>query len=407
MFIHTNKQHITWQRKVTQDSKTISQEPGILAEQIRMAYGQLPTAIIVGLIVAFGIAWVFEGVLPTQILVSWYTILLAVSVFRLMSARKIVSGYFQPNDARLYASYYNITAFMLGSTWAAITFVMPFVSNEYRIFILVVLVSVSGGALTSNASMIRAYYSYAFPIFLLLAIHSFLIGDKTWNLIGTLIVIYAVFLALTSRKLYDSLLDSIVLRFKWEGMASELEDTKTKLEQAVEHLQHLSAIDALTGIENRRSFDAAIAREWSRARRGKHSIALLMIDVDHFKKYNDTYLHQMGDQALIAVAHVIQRYARRPGDLAARYGGEEFALILSHPDSKHINSLAEEMREEVLGLEIGHENSGVHQYLTISIGVAFINEPESDDYSPMISAADTALYQAKQEGRNRVCVAVG
>ena len=132
---------------------------------------------------------------------------------------------------------------------------------------------------------------------------------------------------------------------------------------------------------------------------------LFMIDIDHFKSFNDHYGHQAGDDALKAVANVIQMSAQRPLDFAARFGGDEFALILYGPEDEYGRELPEQIRKAVRKREIHHEASPTDEYLTVSIGVAMVMPDAERSMAGAIQMADEALYQAKEEGRNRVVVA--
>jgi diguanylate cyclase (GGDEF)-like protein len=166
-----------------------------------------------------------------------------------------------------------------------------------------------------------------------------------------------------------------------------------------DELARLSHVDALTGIANRRRFDEVLAREWARRREGPEPLALLMIDIDHFKQLNDQFGHAVGDQHLRTVAAVLSGCARRDSDLVARYGGEEFAAILTGIDPQDAGLIAERMRAsvEALGLPSG---TGVG-VVTISIGLACAQALDTG-MDVFVSAADTALYDAKRSGRNRV-----
>ena len=168
-------------------------------------------------------------------------------------------------------------------------------------------------------------------------------------------------------------------------------------------IKRLSMIDQLTDIANRRSFDSRLNMEWFRAIREKNPISLLMIDVDKFKRYNDTYGHQQGDVALRAVANVCTRTVKRPGDFAARWGGEEFAVLLPVSDTNGALIIAEQMRTNVENAVIPRHDGGITK-VTISIGLntEFPNCDSSRD--SFISRADGALYTAKEKGRNRVCL---
>jgi len=159
--------------------------------------------------------------------------------------------------------------------------------------------------------------------------------------------------------------------------------------------------DSLTGIANRRHFDVAIDREHRRARRSGQPLSLLMIDIDHFKPYNDHYGHQKGDQCLIRVAAAMAAILKRPCDLMARYGGEEFGIILPDTDLPQAQRVAEALRSAVQELAIPHGRHSNSQHVTVSIGIATLDLDTQHDIEMLIGAADRALYQAKHAGRNR------
>ena len=174
------------------------------------------------------------------------------------------------------------------------------------------------------------------------------------------------------------------------------------IETQVETLQQLSLTDAMTGLTNRRGFDERLALELSNKCRGERKLALLMLDVDHFKLYNDHYGHPAGDAALQLVAQVLQAALRRAGDLAARIGGEEFALLLPETDADGVQEVVKRLREQLQQLALPHAASPVAPVLTLSMGIAF-----ADDETPaaLMARVDRALYQAKQDGRDRAVLA--
>ena len=181
-------------------------------------------------------------------------------------------------------------------------------------------------------------------------------------------------------------------------MAEQLSAREEELRRANETLSNLANKDALTGIANRRSFDEQLASEWRRTRRNRAPLALLAIDVDHFKKFNDCYGHVEGDACLRRVARVLDDAARRAGDFAARTGGEEFALLLPDADIGDAFAIGEALREEIETLNITHPGSP-NARVTVSVGVAAAGERSVSD---LIDRADSALYCAKRAGRNRV-----
>jgi diguanylate cyclase (GGDEF)-like protein len=169
--------------------------------------------------------------------------------------------------------------------------------------------------------------------------------------------------------------------------------------EAEDKLEELATTDALTGLRNRRKFDAAIDSEWRRALRHPTPLALLMIDADHFKAYNDTFGHQAGDQVLIGIAICISDSIKRPGDCAARYGGEEFAVLLPGLSASEALAVAETIRRKVEGWSDDATPS------TVSIGIASMQPIAGVDWPDFVHAADKALYAAKAAGRNRCVVA--
>lgn len=186
---------------------------------------------------------------------------------------------------------------------------------------------------------------------------------------------------------------------------AELIHTQRALEKANRMLQAQVVQDGLTGIANRRAFDERISNEIQRALRHKTPLALLLIDIDQFKSYNDYYGHLQGDQALKSVADAMFEQLQRNTDFIARYGGEEFVAVISATDEQKTKESIQQLLDAVQELNIEHEQSEVAPYLTISIG-GFIHTPAADKNTEdsierMISKADSALYRAKSDGRNR------
>jgi len=167
-------------------------------------------------------------------------------------------------------------------------------------------------------------------------------------------------------------------------------------------LELLAGLDSLTGLANRRRFDEVLADEWHRARRYRASLALVMLDVDCFKAYNDHYGHLQGDDCLRKIAADLTTALRRASDFLARYGGEEFVVILADTGLDEAVVIAEQMRHRIAERAIPHSRSSMASYVTMSLGVAACVPGEDDLAAGLLTAADAALYRAKQAGRNRV-----
>ena len=167
-------------------------------------------------------------------------------------------------------------------------------------------------------------------------------------------------------------------------------------------LQELAEKDALTGLFNRRAFGERAEAAWRQALREQQGLALVMMDVDFFKRYNDHYGHGAGDETLHALAQVLGRYARRPLDVVARYGGEEFVGLWYGLEEADVLPILEEIRAEVEKLGIAHAKSDVAQVVTLSIGLAWLRPQPHQSLADALRLADVALYLAKEQGRNRV-----
>ncbi|HYW03496.1 MAG TPA: diguanylate cyclase [Gammaproteobacteria bacterium] len=193
----------------------------------------------------------------------------------------------------------------------------------------------------------------------------------------------------------------------------ELARKSRALDRANRSLQQLSLLDALTGVANRRHFDEALEREWQAARERRampggsspapdEGLALLMVDIDHFKAYNDCYGHVAGDECLRRVAWAIQSATRRTSDLAARYGGEEFAVLLPEAGRRGALEVARRILQNVRALELPHADSPVAGEVTVSVGMACLEGDDAVDPLELVVRTDQALYRAKHGGRRRI-----
>lgn len=185
-----------------------------------------------------------------------------------------------------------------------------------------------------------------------------------------------------------------------ENLNCEKDETNRMLQNANEELEKISMVDGLTNISNRRYFDSFLQKIWGINMREKLPIALIMIDIDNFKIYNDTYGHLAGDECLKGVASEINNTVKREGDFVARFGGEEFAVLLANTNKSGAMILAEKIRQRIEKLVIEYE--GHLTSVTVSLGVASMITTENMSPEDLISAADCALYKAKRDGRNRV-----
>lgn len=219
--------------------------------------------------------------------------------------------------------------------------------------------------------------------------------------LATVVINNYVFLGAATAALIGNFLIERTLRQNY--LQSRLLSVEIRdLEESNLKLQYLSAMDGLTQVANRRSLDHRLALEWQRARRKQNPLGLIMVDIDHFKMFNDKYGHQAGDKCLQVVASLLNSHARRPGDVTARYGGEEFALVLTDATADQARIVAEVLRRKLMEVVISCSDN-VQATVTASFGVAsMIPSNQQTNPEALILAADNALYQAKKAGRNRV-----
>jgi diguanylate cyclase (GGDEF)-like protein len=175
-----------------------------------------------------------------------------------------------------------------------------------------------------------------------------------------------------------------------------------RIRAATQELERLANLDGLTQIANRRTFEAHLQQEWARAMRDKNSLTLILCDVDHFRAYNETYGHQAGDDCLRQLALVLDRTAKRPGDLAARYGGEEFAIVLPNTNRSGGVVVAQSIQESVSHLPLPQPQPDHATPISVSLGVATVVPSQELSSAMLIELSDRALYLAKERGRNQI-----
>ncbi|MGI9331041.1 MAG: GGDEF domain-containing protein [Gammaproteobacteria bacterium] len=251
----------------------------------------------------------------------------------------------------------------------------------------------------SMGHLVVTFYAYLF------------IGLRFWPAIGAATSIFAIVItgAILSNTPMASLLYSGLFLLFANMIGStglyNLEYNRRKSFLEAKELMKLAGSDPLTGLPNRSTLTTHLGRVWQHCKRTGETLTLAMLDVDQFKKYNDRYGHQAGDQCLQRVADVIGNVPRRPFDLAARYGGEEFVLLLPNCTVAHARERLRNLCHDIEDLEIRHEASQVAPVVTVSAGLAQVSPLETERSAEgLLQMADEALYLAKQQGRNRVVV---
>ena len=311
----------------------------------------------------------FRGVAVAQMKLSYFTSLLRGLDVGIHGNISLVS-----TDGTLLMQYPQTEAIRIGQNVSQAPNFIRFLNERYGSFIAM-----------SGLYHVERLYNFSqvrdLPMIVVVALSTENIFSNWWH---TTLLIGATTLLLCSGMLWLTWLLVRELRLR---------------QHAERELAGLASTDALTGLANRRTLDATLEMDWRRSQRSGKPLTVIMIDIDHFKAFNDTYGHQKGDEALRQVAHVIKEHVRRPTDLAARYGGEEFAVVLNETDAASTRLLAENIRHAVEQMEPVTADGKV---LTISLGTCTRYAKASDSPLEIINTADKAMYQAKKGGRNRV-----
>ena len=221
-------------------------------------------------------------------------------------------------------------------------------------------------------------------------------------ILGIFLVIFMVAMWLFAHQVNRALLSALRLQLENQSLANSLKQSNARLQVLNEELTQLSATDSLTQVANRRYFDNRFVSEFSRANREHTALSLIMIDVDHFKTFNDELGHIAGDETLKKIALCIRNSLKRPTDLVARYGGEEFIVLLPSTSPEGAVSLAQEIRGNVEAIQIRHPSDQAGDFVTVSLGVTGGYPIRDISKGSFISKADKALYNAKADGRNTV-----
>ena len=382
--------------------------------EMLMQNGQLATvtAHLIGVGATMAIFWPFLEITTILLWAAAFLILLLLRSLQMSNA--LVKRSYLTNARGVYFKLV-LGAAATGGVWAAVyIFAAHYVpiTMQYTFLLLILMIT----AISVGFSVIiREYFvAYLFCAIWPIAWWSLVnYWEQPYNLvIGLSLLAFCAVLVVVSDRVYRSFRNMISLNWERETMAQELgdltnslRDRNRQLRDARRQLTDLANVDELTGLGNRRLVNSALKEEINRARRSGASLSVILLDVDYFKNYNDTYGHPAGDTVLQRLADVMQRATARAGEVVARYGGEEFILVL--PGASHEAALrtANRLKELVEEERIPHESSAAASMLTVSQGVVTV-QPDGDLLpSEVVSRADKALYEAKKAGRNRISVA--
>jgi diguanylate cyclase (GGDEF)-like protein len=366
---------------------------------------------LVGVLATIAIFWPFMAV--TTILL-WAACFLVFLLCRsLLMSHALSQRLYQTHPRRVFWQLI-IGAALTGAVWSgAYIFAALHVPVTMQYVFLLLIVMITAFSMGFSVVVQEYYIVYVFaslwPIAWWSLVHYW---EQPYNLlIGVVLLAFCALLMYVSHQTWKSFCNMISLTWEREHIAQELgeltgslRDRNRQLRDARRQLTDLANVDELTGLANRRRVNNVLKEEINRARRAGVELSVIMLDVDYFKNYNDTYGHPAGDDVLRKLADIMQRTSNRAGELVARYGGEEFIILLPGASAKAAKRTALRLREAVAQEAIPHSTSVVAPYITISQGV--VTMPADSDCQPadLIKLADKALYSAKAAGRNAIVV---
>lgn len=343
------------------------------------------------------IAWLVHSDAPVAL---WWSWLLGSSATLLWRTLHLYWRRYHRSASRLRLEY----EYFIGSTCSAIMWAMGLLffmsySPEIQRMLLVLLSCLYMAACSVLLlNSVRCFYGAIIPVSAALCLE-LLAREGAINQIIILVVLFSLlFSELTRRQLLRWQIAGLYNRFLSADMAKQLR-------KRTESLRVASQQDGLTAIANRGKFDEQLELQWRRCSRAAAPLALILLDVDYFKQFNDRYGHQAGDDCLRQLALVLRNVLRRDDDLAARYGGEEFVLLLPFTDVMGAKTVAEAVSQQLQDLTIPHQQSMVAERVTCSLGCACLIPQPDIASSELIEMADVALYRAKKNGRNRIEIA--
>ncbi len=358
----------------------------IYSSIIQQLYRSAATGIIANAILGMFLVWSLWSNIPQFIALIWMITNVVINFVRLLITYYALKlDLINEQSWKRWAITHLVATGISSSLWGIAAFLFYIVGQiEFQVFYALIVVGMASAALPMIAIYFPSYVAYFLPSIVPLMGIFIAEGDKLHIRMAVLVGFYIITMLITARLYYARILESTSSRIQ---------------------LDLLAHVDALTGLPNRRAYDKQLDKEWRRIKRSRQPLSLLVIDVDFFKEYNDTFGHQAGDDCLIQIARSIEDVFRRSGDFVARLGGEEFVALVPGTESDAAAELAEQARQAVFNLGMPHPNPD-REYVTISIGLSTTIPDEFLNASELFESADQALYTAKDEGRNRVCKSI-
>lgn len=368
----------------------------VYREKVKMLYSNFRQSWLLSLLVAGLLCYLSAESGDLWIGIAWWLVFALLILLRLRLVMRFDQARIALDEYARWQMHFFWLTLLTGIAWGAGAILIGSTMDAVgHVFILMILVGVSGGAIPMLGMHQKIMLAFQLPMVIPYVLWMAPSFHGRGLLLVFVVMLYLLTIVFAMRRLETSVSETLTMRYRLEQRTEQLQDANIKLE-------HLVQIDSLTQLYNRRHFEYEMEKEWKKARRDEQSLALLVIDIDYFKLYNDTYGHAAGDECLRDVARLLGQSLHRPGDLLARIGGEEFVALLPGSERDGAMMVAQTMQTILQQAQIIHATSPVSDYVTVSIGIC-LTVPEVDDTSlGLFQAADKALYRAKTKGRNQI-----
>lgn len=366
--------------------KTKPEELSLLLES---SFKSIPFNIIVGAVLSINL---YFNNAPSKLIISWFLVLSFVSIARYVySSVSLKSKKYTINIDACFRRFSALTL-ITGAIWGSSYLIfLPHIAPHQEFIIILVLGGMCAGGIASLSVYMPAYYCFLLPIFIPVIAHNFYIFKLNEFTVAIMSTLFTLMLIVTAKVNSDLLKKSFILGEEKNNLITELKETNDRLAQSIKEIKKISITDSLTGLYNRRHFNATIKKELNRAKRNKHYLTLVLIDIDNFKYINDTFGHPYGDTFLIKVSRSIKNVLTRANDTLFRLGGDEFAILLANLSLDDSIALCAKI-QQVFKKTIESNQVG------LSIGVVSIPPNNSVNVEGLISIADINLYEAKKQG---------
>ena len=391
--------------KSTTDGPTL--EHKIFAEQVSALYAQAPGAFVLQLVLVSFIGFSTVSQVGERTAFFWCLFIVAFAVIDFFGHVAYKSKQEHYDAPGFWYVLFLVSTSIISAAWGiGGLYLITQLPLSYQMFIVVIMAVIAGAALPAVSTRVLPLILFVTWNLAPIAVWLLLSEETVHVLTATLLIPYGCALCFGGWQLNKQLVEALRYRFENEDLASSLKGANARLQSVNQELTQLSATDPLTQVANRRYFEERLEKEWKRLVREQGEISVIMIDVDHFKLFNDSLGHQQGDNCLTRVALCIRDSLRRPADMVARYGGEEFIVLLPNTTREGAVRVGEMIRENIINLEIAHPSSETMDCVTVSVGISYCQPDENTVKRSLIAKADEALYQSKEAGRNKVTVKV-